>query len=82
MSKPRKYHTSATDGGKTLPHYLSRCPASHTTNSPKQTGREFVLCPNKPDGAVCGTANTMLAVYIQCQSVSSTANLSLSCQTC
>ena len=46
VSKSRKYHTSATDGGVTLPHYLSRCPASYITNSPKQTERECYSCHN------------------------------------
>lgn len=85
MSKSRKYHTSATDGGDTFPHYLSRCPDRYITNSPKQTGRKFDLYHNTDTTVKFSTANTMFTVYIhppKCQLLSPSANMSLSFQTC
>ncbi len=75
-SKSRKYHTSATDGGDTLPHYLSRCPASYITNSPKHTGTEFDFCHNTHVMVQC------LMLQIVCLLFTSSLSLFLLPQTC
>lgn len=68
MSRSRKYHTNASDGGET--YYLSRCPASSVSSSPKQTGRKFDL-----------RQNAYMMAHVCClQTAYFTANLSLSCQ--
>lgn len=70
MSRSRKYHTNASDGRET--YYLSRCPASSVSSSPKKkkTGRKFDL-----------RQNAYMMAHVCClQTAYFTANLSLSCQ--
>lgn len=47
-----KYHCGATSRRTASPHYLSRCPPSYKSNSPKQTGGGSDLCAHRADGTV------------------------------
>ncbi len=70
MSNSWKYHTSATDGEDTLPHYVRRCLASFITSSPKQTCRVFDLCHNTHLMVQCLVLQILCLLFTSSPSVS------------